>query len=114
MNIDAWLEKTLNSIRSSDPKELMRKMEKYGLIEDEPGFESKPMSLNEIRRFTVSYDDVSSSIQSENISVWIDDSNEADFNATPPQAAFYYSMLNSMQYLFNNRETSDFSMCQAA
>lgn len=35
MNINEWLEKTLTSIRSTDPKVLMAKMEEYGLIEDD-------------------------------------------------------------------------------
>lgn len=35
MNIEGWLEKTVTSIRSTDPKVLMTKMEEYGLIEDD-------------------------------------------------------------------------------
>ena len=35
MNINLWLEKTLDSIRSTDPKALMVRMERYGLIEDD-------------------------------------------------------------------------------
>ncbi len=34
MNINEWLERTLTSIRSTDPKVLMAKMEQYGLVED--------------------------------------------------------------------------------
>ncbi|EPU3948109.1 MULTISPECIES: hypothetical protein [Klebsiella] len=35
MNINQWLEKTLSSIRSTDPKVLVEKMEQYGLVEDD-------------------------------------------------------------------------------
>ena len=35
MNINQWLEKTLSSIRSTDPKVLIERMERYGLVEDD-------------------------------------------------------------------------------
>lgn len=35
MNIDKWLADTISSIKTADPSELMRKMEEYGLVEDD-------------------------------------------------------------------------------
>lgn len=35
MDIDKWLDKTLKDIKNADPKALIEKLEKYGLVEKE-------------------------------------------------------------------------------
>lgn len=35
MDIDKWLDKALKDIKSADPKALIEKLEKYGLVEKE-------------------------------------------------------------------------------
>lgn len=45
MDIDKWLDKVLKDIKSADPKTLIEKLEKYGLVEKEILLEKKDASI---------------------------------------------------------------------
>lgn len=41
MDIDKWLDKALKDIKGADPKVIIEKLEKYGLVEKEKFIEKK-------------------------------------------------------------------------
>jgi len=45
MDIDKWLDRVLKDIKSTDPKALIEKLEKYGLVEKEILLEKKDASM---------------------------------------------------------------------
>ncbi|MFS3307564.1 hypothetical protein B9P82_26870 [Citrobacter sp. L55] len=122
MNINQWLEKTLSSIRSTDPKVLIERMERYGLVEDDlddtKSLQNVTMGVvgPKIQFFDghfssgdlVATQSVSNIMFTPNISLsntFISnsytvgksiDSQELNFTATPRDAAFFCSYDNAL------------------
>jgi len=49
MDIDKWLDRVLKDIKSTDPKALIEKLEKYGLVEKEKFIENNVNEQKKIK-----------------------------------------------------------------
>jgi hypothetical protein len=87
MNIEKWLAETLSSIKAADPSELMRKMEEYGLVEDDPdAFKGVHGILSQVSEAHKKHG--SFVAESEHSTEWVDSPESVMmFSATPRNAA---------------------------
>ncbi|PAA95496.1 hypothetical protein [Serratia fonticola] len=85
MNIDKWLAETLLNIKGSDPEDLIRKMEEYGFIEDDPSRLSIGTQFFQVNQSLVSNGVFS--VQCDHITTWAESHKELVFTAASPKAA---------------------------
>ena len=98
MNIDLWLEKALKKVQSTDPNEVLKKLEKYGLVEasqDSEVAEEKTLArysiVSEGSKEEHYYDlpcfyETATSVSAYQIH------DETEFTVAPHEAAHYLSM----------------------